>query len=489
MFSYGFDLTIVIVYLVSMLFIGIFARRYIENITDFLVVSRGLNTSVAIATLVASEIGLVTMVYYAELGYVAGFSALIVGLITGFTMWFIGKTGFVVKRLREMEIMTVPEFYEKRFSINVRILGGFITAIAGVLNQGIFIVIGARFLNAVLGISDHLLVLTMVVLLCIVLIYTILGGMLSVIITDYIQYVMMILGMGIVTWLSYSHTSYGDVYERVKLTLGAEGFDPILNPKFGVIFIIWQILLWFSVNTIWQTSAMRVFSVKDVGVVRRTLQWAGIAFTGRATVPIFWGIVALAYFAGRDTGMNGLDAMPLMLKEIVPTGLLGLVLSAMLAAFMSTNSCYLLSWSAIITQDIIAPLRKTELTSAQRIFIIRVCIVLIGIFMLVWGLWYQLPETAYQYLNITGTMYLAGAFAAIVMGVYWKRTNTAGAYTAIILSAVFPFLSVLLSQMKDSLPDWMLFITSSNIAGILAYVTAFLGCIAGTLLTTRKSGY
>jgi len=483
MLSQALDLTIVFVYLISVLCIGVFARRYIKNITDFLVVGRGLNTSVAVATLVASEIGLVTMVYYAELGYVAGFAAMAVGVITGCTMWIIGTTGFVVRRLREMEIMTVPEFYERRFNVNVRVVGGIITATAGILNQVIFIVIGARFLNAVLGITDMYLSLTMIVLLIIILIYTILGGMLSVIITDYIQYIAMILGMGIVTWVSYSQTSFGEILHRLQTSLGRDGFDPISNPKFGIIFIIWQILLWFSANTIWQTSAMRIFSVKDVSLVKRTLQWGGIAFIGRATIPIFWGIMALVYFAGQNGEVEALDAMPLMLREIIPTGLMGLVLSAMLAAFMSTNSCYLLSWSAIITQDIIAPLRKKEMSSAQRIFLTRIWIVLIGIFMLVWGLWYQLPETAYQYLTLTGSMYLAGAFAAIVMGIYWKKTNAVGAYSAIVLSAVFPFLSVFLSQMKASLPAWLAFITGSNVAGILSYVVAFLGCIGGTIIS------
>jgi len=480
------DIGIVCLYLSATLFIGIIAKKYIENIADFLVVGRGLNTSIAVATLVASEIGLVTLVYYAELGYVAGFAAFAVGLITGITMWVVGKTGFVVRRLRELKIMTVPEYYEKRYNKKVRVLGGIISATAGILNQGIFIVIGARFLNVVLGISDIYLSLTMIVLLSIVLIYTILGGMLSVIVTDYIQYVMMMIGMGIVTYLSISHTGVQEIIAGIQERLGNEGWDPFINPRFGIVFILWQILLWFSVNTIWQTSSMRIFSVKDVGVVKRTLLWAGVSFIGRATVPMLWGMAALVYFSGGQGDVEAIDAMPKMLAEIVPTGLLGIVLAAMLAAFMSTNSCYLLSWSAILTQDVVAPLRKTDMTSSQRIFLTRVFIVLIGIFMLVWGLWYQLPETAYQYLALTGTIYMSGAFTAIVMGIYWKKANEYGAYTAIALSAIVPFLSVVLSQMKDTIPSWLLPITESSYAGILAYLFAVAGGVVGTLVTQNR---
>ena len=125
-----FDISIIGVYLFATLLVGIFARKYIENIADFLVVGRGLNTSIAVATLVASETGLVTLVYYAELGYVAGFAALAIGLIKGLTMWITGATGFVVRRLREMEILTIPEFYQKRYNTKVRVLGGIIAEVA-----------------------------------------------------------------------------------------------------------------------------------------------------------------------------------------------------------------------------------------------------------------------------------------------------------------------------------------------------------------------
>ena len=482
----AFDTSIIGVYLFVTLLVGLFARKYIENIADFLVVGRGLNTSIAVATLVASETGLVTLVYYAELGYVAGFAALAIGLIKGITMWITGKTGFVVRRLREMEIMTIPEFYQKRYNTKVRVLGGVIAVISGILNQGIFIIIGARFLNIVFGISDTYLSLTMIGLLSIVLIYTILGGMMSVIITDFIQYVMMVIGMGIVTWLAYSHTGLNEIMGRVQEHMGYEGWDPFRSARLGIVFFIWQILMWFSANTIWQTNSMRIFSVKNVGIVKRALQWSGIAFIGRATIPMFWGMAALAYFGGGSEKMAALDAMPTMLVEIVPTGLLGIVLSAMLAAFMSTNSCYLLSWAAILTQDVIAPLRKKDLTSGERIFLTRLLVVLIGIFLLIWGLWYELPETAYQYLTITGTIYMSGAFVAIALGVYWKKANVHGAYAAITLAAIAPLLSVILSQMKDSIPMWLLPITNSSYAGILAYILALTGGICGTLLTGRK---
>ena len=76
MFEHGLDLGIVLIFLSSTILVGVFARKYIENIADFLVVGRGLGTALAVGTLVASEIGLVTLVYYAEFAYVTGFGAL-----------------------------------------------------------------------------------------------------------------------------------------------------------------------------------------------------------------------------------------------------------------------------------------------------------------------------------------------------------------------------------------------------------------------------
>ena len=94
------DWLIVAVYLVVCFGAGVYCRKFVGGVADYLVAGRALGVHLGIATMAATEIGTVTFMYYAELGYKAGFSPFITALISGGVFLLIGRTGFVVERLR-----------------------------------------------------------------------------------------------------------------------------------------------------------------------------------------------------------------------------------------------------------------------------------------------------------------------------------------------------------------------------------------------------
>ncbi len=106
------DWIIVVFYLAATLGAGIYGKRYVFGVSQFLVAGRKLGPHVGIATLAATEIGTITFMYYAELGFKTGFASFVNGLIAGLVMIVIGRTGFIVRRLRDMGLTTVPEFFE-----------------------------------------------------------------------------------------------------------------------------------------------------------------------------------------------------------------------------------------------------------------------------------------------------------------------------------------------------------------------------------------
>jgi len=114
------DWVIVAVYLAGSLAAGLYGKKFISGVSDFLVAGRQLGTYVGIATLAATEIGTITFMYYAQLGYKTGFASFVAGLIAGVVMIFIGRTGFVVKKLRASRLMTIPESFEARYSRKLR---------------------------------------------------------------------------------------------------------------------------------------------------------------------------------------------------------------------------------------------------------------------------------------------------------------------------------------------------------------------------------
>lgn len=464
------DWTIILGYIVLSLAAGLYGKRYISGLSDFLVAGRGIGVFLGIATLAATEIGTVTFMYYAELGYKTGFASFINGLIAGCVMIFIGRTGFIIKRLRELRLMTVPEFFEVHYSRNLRVLTGVLVAIGGILNMGVFLKIEGLFLATISGIPLEYLKHVMTAILLLELIYTVLGGMVSIVITDFIQFIALAAGAIVVTLMCILNAGWRNLHDTVERAMGAAGFDPLANPDYGWAFILFQILLWLSVDTCWQTTAMRTFSTRDPETSSRVFTWTGFVFLGRGMMPMLWGIAALAVLGA---GQDSLEAMPRYLAGILPDGVRGVVVAGMLAATMSVNSSYLLGWSSIIAQDIVLPLRRRPMTPKGQVLLNRAANLFVSLFVLFWGLWYTLPGPAYFYLSMTGTIFLAGSLAAIVGGLYWKRANTAGAYAAMLAGAAgavgFFFLK------------W-----PTSYAGLGSFVLAFAGMFAGSLLGRAK---
>lgn len=474
------DWVIIGVYVFGSATAGLLCRRYVKNIADFIVAGRGLNAYLAIATLAGTEMGLVTVMYMAEQGYRNGFSAFFIGLAAGFGMAFLGFTGFLIKGFRKSGAMTIAEYYEIRYTKGVRWVGGVVIAVAGILNMGVFLKAGALFLAKVTGLPEevvlfgsfpiNIVALIMTILLVIVLFYTVAGGMISVVVTDYIQFVVIGLGIILATLVVLVKVGPGDIAHAVVQHRGIYGLSPVRNPSYGWWYILWQILIFVTASATWQTAAMRVSASKSPEVAQKVYRWSSLTWMGRAIIPMLWGAVALAYL-GTSMDTSALEAMPTMLGHLVPTGLLGILTAGMLAAFMSTHDSYLLAWSSVITQDIIAPLCRRELSTRARIVLTRIFIVLIGIFLLIWGLWYELPGTMWDYLALTGTMYLSGTLAIMSCGLYWRKANRVGAYTAIVLGVVFPICSLFLFESL-----------SPGIAGMAAYAVAMAGMVVGSMI-------
>jgi solute:Na+ symporter, SSS family len=463
------DWIIVAFYIAATLAAGLYGKKYISGLSDFLVAGRQLGTFIGIATLAATEIGTITFMYYAELGYRTGYASFINGLIAGAAMIFIGRTGFIVKRLRALKLMTVPEFFQVHYSRRLRILTGVLVAVGGILNMGVFLKVEGTFLALMSGVSLDYLKVIMTAILLLELIYTVLGGMVSIVITDFIQFVALSIGTIVITIYSIWVVGWEKMHHAVETNMGLNGFSPISNPDYGWAYIFFQILLWMAVDTCWQTTAMRTFSTRDPETSRKVFSWTGFIYLGRGMLPMLWGIAALAYLGPNQ---NSLQAMPIMLSRILPAGVLGLVVAGMLAATMSVNSSYLLGWSSIISQDIVVPLRRKPLSQKAQVKLNRVVNVFVSLFVLFWGVWYTLPGPTYFYLNITGTIYLAGTFSAVIAGLYWKKANTTGGYCAMIVGAL-------------TAVTFFFFKVPASYAGAGAFTASAIGMVVGSLIGQR----
>jgi len=451
-----------------------------------MIAGRKVGLSLGVATMLGTELGLITVMYNAQTGFNDFFAAFHIGLFALVVTMFIGVTGVVVVKLRELKVKSIPEYYEIRFGKNVRVLGAILLVIGGILNMGLFLKVGAIFVQGILSAtygvswvegSESLLAVIMIVLLVMVLLYTILGGMISVIITDYIQFVVLSIGLILSVLFSIHHLGWFNIFNQLEMlttnyhlgwfnffnqlemftgnqnlvydTIQSKNliYDPIQSR--GGFYVSWQVILGFVSAIIWPTAITRALSLKSPETVKKQYMWSSISFLIRFMIPCFLGICAFVYFSGNVIGDQTLMMMPMYLVEILPMGVLGIMVAAMLAAFMSTHDSYLLCWSTIITNDIIDPLTGGKLSSKQKINFSRIIIVILGLYILYWGLVYDGGDSIWSYLGITGAIYFTGAIAVILFGIYWKKASSTGAIAALLggLSALLG-----LEPIRESIP-------------------------------------
>ena len=487
------DWCIVIVYLLAIVGIGVYIRRYVTNVEDFIVAGRSLKPCLAIATMIGTELGLVTVMYSSQKGFTGGFAAFHIAFAAAIVTFVVGVSGFIVVPLRRMRVMTIPEYYERRFGRGVRILGGLILAFSGILNMGMFLKAGSLFVMGVTHMTSQVeLKIIMSVLLGFVLLYTTLGGIVSIVVLDYIQFVILSFGLLITSFLSIKSLGWNNIIETVSKLQGEAGYNPFHDEGFGTSYVVWMLFLGLVSCAIWQTAVIRACSADSVRTVKRLYIWSSIGFLIRFLLPYFFGICAFVYIAQHDSlkpiflpvegkadAQTTLMAMPVFLSQILPMGLIGIISAGMLAAFMSTHDSYLLCWSSVLAQDVVSPCFKNGLPGKTRMLLTRIFILGIGIFILIWGLWYPLGQDLWDYLAISGAIYFTGAISLLTFGLYWKRASKTGAYLALITG--FGSLLGLKPVQK-----WFDMDVSSAVVGLIVIATAAVLMIIGSLAFPQR---
>src|SRR6187455_1898915 len=296
-FSWMIDAPFVGVYLLVTMAAGVWVRRYVGRVEDFLVAGREMNVYLGIASLAATEFGIVTCMYAAQLGYNYGFSGAILGVLSAAAMWLLGATGFCIQPLRDSGVLTLPELFERRYGPRIRWASGVVIVLGGLLNMGVFLRVGGEFLVLVSGLDVKYLQIMMTVLL---------GGMLSVLVTDFLQFVVMSAGLIVVTILIFAKVGWPNLVSTVESHHGAGGFNPFVNKELGWQWVLFNGLQNSAAVLTWQTTIARVLAARDTNTGRKIYTRTSFFFVCRFLIPGLWGIAALATLGSVP---NTLEAM------------------------------------------------------------------------------------------------------------------------------------------------------------------------------------
>jgi SSS family solute:Na+ symporter len=495
------DWGIVFAYLGISVVIGLVANRYVGNMADYIVAGRGIRTALGVATLTGTELGLVTVMYSAQKGFNGGFAAFHIALAAGIVTLVVGLSGFIIAGLRRREVLTIPDFYRQRFGRRVQVIGAIVLALGGILNMGLFLRAGSIFVVGVTGLDPDgwMLLGVMFLLLLLVLFYTILGGMISVVITDYLQYVVLSFGLLIVAGSAIATIGWNDIISGVQELKGDAGFNPFLaESAFGWEYVLWMAFIGLVSCALWPPVVARALAARDERTVRRQFTIGALGLSVRFIIPNFLGIAAFVFisqqadlralfpFDDPEAGLDRLYALPVFLGRILPVGVLGIITAAMIAAFMSTHDSYFLCWSSVLTNDVVNPLTKHRLSERAQLLLTRLFILAIGVFVFAVSLLFPLSEDLWDYMAVTGAIYSTSAFALLTAGLYWRRASSTGAMLSLLIGclAIFGLEKVRKAVFVGVFglsEEFVAAQMSSERVGLLAVVAAWAALVLGSL--------
>ncbi len=409
------DYIIVAVFMGFLFYAGTVFYRWIGNPDDYYLAGRQLTPFILAATLTATNVNLYSFVGQAGVAYEHGIAIVWQTWTGNMAMVFSGL--FVIPILRRLKIRTIPEFLETRYKPAVRYMVGFLWVFRLSFWLGVVLytaVVAAQTLTGLDSFTAWVLIFSVITIL-----YTMLGGMWSVALTDSLQFIFMLAGALIVLPLAMSAVGWfpGLVERLPESHLELVHQHGTYNWQF--VLAIWILgLEWGCVD---QGLLQRAFGAKSTKTVAKGLVLAGIINTPFA---LLWNLPGLAATSLFPNLPNADAAVPMVLAHYLPHAVLGLVFCGLLAAQMSTISSNLNAVATMFTNDLYTRIFNKNASDKDVIKVARTITILIGVFMMAFT--YVVPKlggAVDAYLTVIGIMDMPLFIVAIVYGLLWKRTT------------------------------------------------------------------
>lgn len=483
------------------------SRGHMKSVADFLAANRTAGRYILCLAGGIAGFGAITIVGLLEMNYLAGFAMTWWGFTMGVVVLIVTVSGWVIYRFRQTRSLTLPEFFERRYSRRFRIFAGMIAWVSGIVNFGIFPAVVARFFITYCGLPDEIVVagfsvpvfpLTMIVLLGIALFFVFSGGQIAVIITDFLQGLLVNVVFLVVTLYLMAQVDWGQVF--ATLATAPEG-KSLINPfktghvedfnfwyfLIGVVGYVYGVLSWQGTQA-YNVSAKSAHEAKMGQVLTN---WRDFP---RNLLLLFVPIVAYTVMNHADfsaiathvnSSLEGVQSepirsqlrIPLVLTQMLPAGLFGAFAATMLAAFISTHDTYLHSWGSMFVQDVMIPLRGRRLTEKQHLRALRLSILGVAVFIFFFSLIFKQSEYIFLFFAITGAIFAGGSGAVIIGGLYWRRGTAAGAWAALITGSSIAVGGIVIHQVTQD------FFINGQMFWALAMGGASLMYVAVSLLT------
>ena len=463
-------------------------RKYGTSVSGFLAANRCAGRYLVCVAYNMAQVGIITLVWFFQQYYDAGFTSIWWGLVENPLMIVIALSGWVIYRFRETRALTMAQFLEMRYSKNFRIFCGVIAFLAGVLNYAIFPAVSARFFIWVCGIPEtfefagdtyRTIGPLMALLLSTALLFVFLGGQIAVMVSDFLQGVFCnVVFLVLVAWLL---CWFG--WERIEtVMLAAPSGHSMVNPlgigkesQFNAWYWVISAFTLFYTMKAWQgdqgynAAAVTPHEAKMAQLLSGW-RWRVLMLVALVIPICVKTMLTHADFADQVAPLHALIAqqptealraearVPLALGAMLPIGLLGLFVAAMYGAYLSTDDTYLHSWGSIFVQDVVLPIRSyftdSPLNPVAHIWLLRTAIFAVAIFAFMFGMTYEPNQYVSMWGALTASVFVAAAGSVIIGGLYWARGTTTAAWSAMTVGLVMSLYAILAKERLEMF-EWM----------------------------------
>jgi SSS family solute:Na+ symporter len=522
------DWILVFIPLLIVLGFALYTNRYVKGVADFLSGGRCAGRYLLANAKGEADSGLASTMSRFEIFLVSGFVVTYWEKLTYPIVLLVAISGFVLYRFRETRALTLAQFFEIRYSRNFRLFMGALAFLGGILNFGIFPAVNARFFVYFLDLPQtldlhlfHISTFALIMLIYLVCTVTLvlIGGQATIMIacclegifSQFVYILLAIVILCIVRW----HFVAGVMTSQPPGHSFVNPLDASKVRDFNMWFILMGMFTRVYSTMASQQQRQGFYSAAKTPHESRMGQvlgeWRTYAGALMILVLTICSVTYLRdpYFAAASapikTAIGSIQStylqqqltVPIALRFLLPPGVKGLFCAIMVMGFLSADGGHMHSWGSILVQDFILPLTRITLSPKAHIWAIRSAIIGVACFAFCFSMFFPQTEYIFLWMLVTGAVFSAGAGAAIIGGLYWKRGTAAAAWSAsiagsalcligIACGAFWPNIYHVLNQ-KLGIPLPKEFWFNYQVSGFIAQVTAATVYIVVSLLTSRRA--
>ena len=435
------DIVIVFVYLIGIMVVGILAGyRKGASSEQFFLAGKSLKWPMIGAALFTANISTIHLVGLSA----SGFSE---GIVIGNFEWMASFCLIVLSLIfvpfyLRTKLNTLPQFLEKRYSTTCRMIMAFIAIWSALLvHIGVSLYAGAKVFDYFFGIP---VLYSIIIIAVVTAIYTILGGLKAIVVTDTIQAVLLLGGCILLTVLGITKLPGAGIHSFAELKAAAQPEQLSMvhslrdaNGNFNEYSWL-TVMIGYHVLGIWywctdQTIVQKVLGAKDMRNGQLGAMFAGCLKILPLFFMVFPGVIAYVLFKEQITDPN--DTLTVMIDKLLPPVLKGLFAAGLLAAVMSTVEAALNSTATVTAEDIVQHIWP-KIKDRTLVLIGRITAGVVIVLAMIWSPYCDKFRNIFVVINKVPMMFAPAITTVFVLGVFWKRGTKQAALATFIVGLV-----------------------------------------------------